>query len=355
MVALDGICRGSHAHGVELQVVESGQLYGGGSIAARLSERNVHIQPSRCPACHLNALLYDTDIVHIHGVWDRSFHRVISTCHNLKIPYIIRPCGMLDPWSLKQKRFKKWIYRLVRLDRHLDRAAAIHFTTDEEAHLASSFCRTEQCLVEPNGVFLDDFTTDGSAKLRQQWGVPENARIAIFLGRIHPKKGIEFLVRALRLQPELDLHLIVAGSGDPAYVRQIERMAANDPRIHMVGMLQGSTKSSALATADFFALTSYQENFGNAVVEALASGTPVLISPGVNLAEVIQDRKVGEVVDLDDHAIAATLQRWTQQPHLIEDFASRCRSTAGELFDWDSIGERWIGHYQRLISQGAPQ
>lgn len=354
VIALEGLCRGlQQSAQIETRVIDSGNKYGGESLAGQLADLGVSAHSGSLPLKQRIAIVKDSDLIHVHGVWDPAFHDLITLCRQTNTPYIIRPCGMLDPWSLKQKRFKKWGYRTLRVNRHLRDAVAIHFTTNAEADLANAFCRPEQRLIEPNGVFLDDFTTQRSMQLKQQWGIPENASLAIFLGRIHPKKGIEFLVRALRLQPELNLHLVVAGSGDEAYVRQISRLAGEDSRIHVVGMLHGDDKTAALATGDFFVLTSYQENFGNAVVEALASGTPVLISPGVNLVDVIQERRVGEVVVLEDQAIADTLQRWTQQPQLVADYASRCRSTAGELFDWNEIGKRWIGHYQRLITAAS--
>ncbi|SMP62092.1 Glycosyltransferase involved in cell wall bisynthesis [Neorhodopirellula lusitana] len=351
VVALEGLCRGlQQAADISLEVVSSGAVYGGESVAGRLAEIDINVSESPLDFQSQVQVVQASDLVHVHGVWDPAFHDVITLCRRTNTPYIVRPCGMLDPWSLKQKRFKKWIYRTIRLNAHLRDAAAIHFTTQAEFELANSFCRPGQAIIEPNGVFLDDFTTAPSDELRQGWGIPKDATLALFLGRIHPKKGIEFLIRAFQRRPELNLHLVVAGNGEAEYVRKVASMAADDPRIHFVGMLEGKIKKQSLATADFFVLTSYQENFGNAVVEALASGTPVLISPGVNLVDVVQQRQIGEVVELNEEAIASTLVRWVNSPEMVADYAVRCRTTAGELFDWAAIGKRWVDHYEKLIS-----
>ncbi|MEP0059024.1 glycosyltransferase [Rhodopirellula bahusiensis] len=196
---------------------------------------------------------------------------------------------------------------------------------------------------------MSDFDAQPSSSLRQDWRLPSNKSVALFLGRLHPKKGIEFLLRALKQMPDLGIHLIIAGDGEVEYVSYLKALSVNDPRVQFVGMLDGEVRRAALATADFFVLTSYQENFGNAVVEALASNTPVIITPGVNLANVISQHQVGEVVSLDDASIQGVLRRWTQNPQLVADCSVRCRTAAGELFDWAEIGKRWVEHYRRLI------
>jgi glycosyltransferase involved in cell wall biosynthesis len=325
-----------------------GANYGGEDLASTFCSQGFRPKSGPFSRDQVKQLVEASTLVHIHGIWDPNFHPFILQCRKSSCPYIIRTCGMLDPWSLSQKRVKKWLYRKFRLDAHLRNAAAIHFTTEAEAELAAKFCRSEQKIVEPNGVFIEEFPIESPVEFWNQFGIPQGSTVAIFLGRIHPKKGIDFLVRALKLNSRLELHLVIAGPNEENHQASLEKLAEGDPRIHFVGMLHGDRKKIALAAANFFVLTSFQENFGNAVVESLACGTPVMISPRVNLADVVADQKIGELVALNDEAIAKALWRWTSSPDLVSEYASRTRKVAEELYDWRQIAARWIGHYRRL-------
>jgi glycosyltransferase involved in cell wall biosynthesis len=260
---------------------------------------------------------------------------------------------MLDPWSLTQKRVKKVIWLKLRLCKQLRKAAAIHFTTSREAELAAGFYQDYQKLVEPNGIFPDDYHTSPTRTVWDEFKIPHDSRIALFLGRLHPKKGISFVINAVKQLNRQDLTFVVAGPDEGGYRSELEALAgsfASTRRVVFTGMLTGEVKKAALASADFSVLTSHQENFGNAVVESIASGTPVLISPHVNLADMVERCLVGEVVPLDSQLIAGVMARWLDHPEVLEGYASRARSVAVTEFDWHAISRRWIEHYRRLAA-----
>jgi glycosyltransferase involved in cell wall biosynthesis len=260
---------------------------------------------------------------------------------------------MLDPWSLSQKRVKKMIWLRLRLCKQLRRAAAIHFTTLREAELAAGFYQESQKLVEPNGIFPNEYHTSPTRTIWDEFEIPRGARIALFLGRLHPKKGISFVINAVKHLNRPDLTFVIAGPDEGGYRSELEALAgsfASSRRVVFTGMLTGDVKKAALASADFSVLMSHQENFGNTIVESIASGTPVLISPHVNLADMVKQCLVGEVVPLDSQLIASVVARWLDHPEVLEGYAARARSVAVTEFDWHAISRRWIEHYRRLAT-----
>jgi len=243
------------------------------------------------------------DAVVIHGLW--QWHG-LATHHALQgsgIPYFVFPHGMLDPWFRREyplKHLKKWLYWPWAEYRVLRDAAALLFTAEEEARLArqtfAPMYRVREAVVG-YGTEMSDTAALGDAEaFWAAWPATRGRRNILFLGRIHPKKGCDLLIRAFAMlaKGEPTLHLVMAGPDDGAHTRAgLERMAGElgvADRITWTGMLQGSAKWSALRAAEVFALPSHQENFGIAVVEALASGVPVLISDKVNIwREIVAD------------------------------------------------------------------
>jgi glycosyltransferase involved in cell wall biosynthesis len=146
--------------------------------------------------------------------------------------------------------------------------------------------------------------------------------------------------------------LVIAGPDEGGYRATVEALGRRHglgDRIVFTGMLQGLDRIAALADADLFVLPSYQENFGNSVVEALAAGTPVLISDQVNIHGQITAAEVGGVVPAEAGPLARELARWLDDPELRSRAAARAPAFVRERYDWRSIAGRWVGHYRRLV------
>jgi glycosyltransferase involved in cell wall biosynthesis len=264
------------------------------------------------------------DAVIVHGLWQYpgfATRRALSAPGSP--PYFVFSHGMLDPWFKRTyplKHLKKWFYWWLAERRTLGRAAAVLFTCEEERTLARhSF---------PGNSYRERVVAFGTARPPEQ---PTRQREAffqklphlrdrpfwLFLARLHPKKGVDLLIEAyakLASSNPAVPHLVIAGPcADADFLRKLQSRAATscpEGSVSWPGMLAGDVKWGALRAAETFILPSHQENFGIAVVEALACGTPVLISNQVNIWREIAADGVGLVEPDTDEGTFQLLQRW---------------------------------------------
>lgn len=301
----------------------------------------------------MDRLIADADILHLHGIWEDIQYHAACAAKRKGIPYVIRTCGMLDPWSLANKsKWKKKVYIQLRLGAMLRNAGGIHFTTQREAELAAPFTRPEQVIVEPNGIDLSEYEElPRRGDLRRKLSIGEKPMV-LFLGRIAPKKGLDILLPAFARLDNPEAVLVIAGPDEAGYVQNVRAMAEAlgiKDRIFYTGPIHGEEKLHAMVDADLFALTSYQENFGNAVLEAMACGTPVLVSDQVNICDEVSAAKTGSVISLDIAAAAKALQDLLNQPEATKQLGQNGRALASERFSWHQIAARWNDHYQQLV------
>jgi glycosyltransferase involved in cell wall biosynthesis len=212
------------------------------------------------------------------------------------VPYIVRPLGTLDPWSLGRHPLRKKLLLHVAARALLTGASIIHYTSDEERRLAEQELPwLPRGAIVPLGV--DAALFDGPAAPRAQ---PPSV---LTMSRLDEKKGLELLIGVFH---DLagdgllgDWTMVIAGDGDPAYVGRLRAMAEDGAargHIAFTGWLTGVGRDARLTGASLFALPSHQENFGIAMVEAMACGVPVMVSPGVNLGVEIEAARAGWVV-----------------------------------------------------------
>jgi glycosyltransferase involved in cell wall biosynthesis len=294
------------------------------------------------------------DVVHIHGIWEHLQHLGAVVARKHGVPYLIRPCGMLDPWSLRQSRCRKRAYLALRLRRDLNNAAAIHYTTPRERDLAEPLGLKPQAIVEPNGIDLaefDDLPPTGT--FRDQHPQIGDRPMVLFLGRLHHKKGPDILIQAFAQAGLPDAVLVLAGPGEDHYLAQLKALVAKhglEERVIFTGMLHGRDRIAAYADADLFCLPSHQENFGIAVVEALAGGTPVLISDQVNIFREVVDAGVGQAVPIDVRAVAEQLARSLRRVHRDDPVRANARAFVVDRYDWARIAERWSHQYMTYMT-----
>jgi glycosyltransferase involved in cell wall biosynthesis len=177
----------------------------------------------------------------------------------------------------------------------------------------------------------------------------------VFFSRLHHKKGLDLLLPAFARCGVESAVLALVGPVDDDYRTQLEAMIRAHnlrDRVVFTGMLRGPERVAALADADLFCLPSYQENFGIAVVEALAAGTPVLISDQVNIHPDIAAAGVGGVVPTRVEPLAVELRRWLTDQTLRDDAAAKCRPFVWQRYDWNAIARRWSDHYHRIAGAG---
>jgi glycosyltransferase involved in cell wall biosynthesis len=293
------------------------------------------------------------DIVHIHALWEEVQHRAARVARSLGKPYVMTPHGMLDPWSLGQSKWKKRLYLAMRLRSNLNSATAIHYTSEIERDLATPLRLKPRTIVEPNGVDLAEFQDlPARGGFRAKHAMLAGDRpIALFLGRVHPKKGLNLLVPAFAQAAPANAVLVIVGPEADGYGDEIRAMAKQHgvaDRLLFTGMLRGRDRIEAFVDADLFALPSYQENFGIAVVEALASGCPVLISDQVNIHREITAGGVGGVVPTEVEPLTRELGRWMGDQNLRREAGARGPAFVRERYDWNRIAEHWAAHYASL-------
>ncbi len=298
------------------------------------------------------------EIVHIHALWEEAQVQGMRAAAEKGIPYIVRPCGMLDPWSLKQSAWKKALYMRLRLRRHLNAAAAIHYTTRREADLAAPLGLLPRPVIQPNGLDWSEWESLPEPRLfRREFPELGDAQYLLFLGRLHYKKGLDLLLPVLARLGE-GVQLAVAGPEDASYRRKLERLCGElgvRGRVHFTGMLDGRIKQAALAGAALLVLPSRQENFGNVVIESLAAGTPAVVSENVNLCDFLRDQNVGGVASLDANSLAACVSEWLDRKKADSSVSDRCRRAAREHFDWKRIAANWTDVYTQLIGEESSQ
>jgi len=364
--ALRGLATAQAAAGLNVRVLATFFAGDDLGIAAVLQARGVTVRlvgPCRKPlgrhpdlASATGEAVATADVVHIHALWEEVQHLSARAARDSQKPYLIRPCGMLDPWSLRQSWLKKRLYLYWRLQRHLNSAATIHFTSDVEQSGAASLRLQAPAIVEPNGIDVSEYADLPSrGTFRGRRGIPPGETVVLFLGRLHPKKGLDLLLPAFARVGH-DCILVIAGPGEETYQASLKAEATRlgiADRVVFTGMLLGEDKLAAFVDADLFVLPSYQENFGIAVAEAMAAGLPVLISDQVNINKEVAIRGAGGVVPTDAEALATELVRWTNDLELRRHAGANAREFARSQYDWTAIANRWVGHYQRLLSKAA--
>lgn len=362
--ALIGLAAAQVRAGLDVRVVATWQDPDAHRSAERLKQLNVgvrmigkaHGKLSRHPEI-ISALeeeLESADVLHIHALWEEIQHQAARAAQRMNKPYVLTPHGMLDPWNMRKSRLGKQLYLALRLRRNLDRASLLHFTTEIERRWVDRLELSPPAMVETLGLDLSEFDNlPDRGTFRAQNPRLANKPIILFLGRIHYGKGLELLIPALAMMRRKDAVLVIAGPDSGGYQANVERWIAEHgvrDRVIFTGMLDTPAKLAALTDADLLAAPSFHENFGLAVIESLAVGTPVIVSDQVNLHPEVTAAKVGAVVPMEVPALAAELDRWLDDDALRHSAASRAPAFARRRFDWDQIARRWVGHYQKVVA-----
>ncbi|MGQ0700536.1 MAG: glycosyltransferase [Panacagrimonas sp.] len=300
--------------------------------------------PRLIPWLRLHAAEFDAATV--HGLW--QFHGPAARLglRSAGVPYFVFPHGMLDPWFKHEyplKHAKKLLYWHLAQHAVLRDAAAVLFTCEEERRLArESFRRYEvrEAVVNYGTSSPSEIHPENRQAVLAAFPSLAGKRLILFLGRLHEKKGCDLLIAAFARVAvrEPDLHLVMAGPDQTGWKAALMRMAAElgvGERITWTGMLQGELKWGALLAAEAFILPSHQENFGIAVAEALAVGTPALISDKVNIWREIEADGAGLVAADTVEGTVSLLERWLamtpdQREHMSEQ-AKACFEARFEM------------------------
>ncbi|HEY9737161.1 MAG TPA: hormogonium polysaccharide biosynthesis glycosyltransferase HpsP [Trichocoleus sp.] len=306
-----------------------------------------------------NARSYD--IAHIHALFSPVSTAAATVARWRGLPYILRPLGTLDPADLRKKRHFKRLYGRLLERPNLIGAAALHFTSRQEAEVSYRFGAKTPDLVIPLGVNPAPSLAMAEADaVCRQLQIPNDRPRLLYLSRLDPKKGLDLLIPALEqlAQANMSFHLVLAGANpqDPAYEQQVRDRISASPlrsRTTLTGFVTGQTKAALLQTADCFVLPSYYENFGIAVAEAMLAGLPVVISKGVYIWEDVERSGSGWVCDLTVESLAAQLKAALTNVDQRRVRGSHARRFAAENYGWGAIAQQTLAAYQALLSHSS--
>lgn len=245
----------------------------------------------RGPETDLEAVVRSSEVVHIHGLWQRQTRQGSRLCLAADVPYLVAAHGMAEPWAMRHKALKKKIYTALVEGKNLRNAACLHaLSRPEIGHLRAIAPKTPIGFV-PNGVDLAPFDAlPPRAELEEEFPELAGKFLLLFYGRIHVKKGLDLLAEAFAtLKADYPgLHVLMAGNDDGALGPFLDRTAAAglSSDVTWVGHVSGERSQQVWAAADAFVLPSYSEGFSMAILEALACRLPVMITTACHFPEL---------------------------------------------------------------------
>jgi glycosyltransferase involved in cell wall biosynthesis len=298
------------------------------------------------------------DVMHVHSLFLYPQFAAFHAARAAGLPYLVSPRGALDPFLRRNWRLRKLIAGRIFQSAMLDRASLLHVTArDEEAQLTGVAAGVPRAVVA-NGVDWCRYQSLPSATtFRTRLGIPLGSPLVLYHGRIAPKKGLDVLVRAFAVvqQDVPEAHLAIAGPDDGAIgdsLRLLARCEGVGEAVSFAGMLTGDDKLAALVAADVWALPSHGENFGNALVEAMASGRACVTTPQVNIAQEIVAGGAARVVERTPEAFAAAIVELLRDDGARALLGERARTYA-RRYDWTAVAPELKRMYERAVGSAA--
>lgn len=244
------------------------------------------------------------DLIHIQHIWTPYVNVMGYWAKKKKIPYLITPRGMLEPWIMNRNPWKKKLAMLLYQNKIIENANHLHVTALMEQENIERLGYSNPMTIIPNGIDLSEVK-----KVKTNYG----SKKMVFLSRIHPKKGIELLLETWGNLKTEGWTLEIAGNGDHIYVEELRRQADKLKDVKFVGSKYGEDKWDFIRSADVMILPTYSENFGIVVAEALAVGVPVITTKGTPWQD-LEMHNCGWWIDLSIGNLQKTLNEVIQLP-----------------------------------------
>ncbi|MEB3122095.1 MAG: glycosyltransferase [Snowella sp.] len=296
------------------------------------------------------------DLVHTHAIFSYPTLPAHLSCRLYKIPYLMTPHGMLEPWALCYKSRKKKLYFNLFEKPSLQRASAIQILASTEAINVKQLGLKSPLVLVPNGIYHNDFQELPNSEIfYQKFPETRNKTLILFLGRIDPKKGLDLLAIAFeKVHAQFpETHLVLAGPDNinfsptvKAYFSEVNCLDS----LTFTGMLTGNLKYATLAAADIYVAPSYSEGFSVSILEGMASGLPCVITTGCNFPEATRE-KAALVVDIDSTQIGNALLWCLAHPEESKKMGDRARKLIFEKYTWNNIGKIMIETYKNIVNK----
>lgn len=285
------------------------------------------------------------DVMHDNGIWLPHNHLVRRISESVVTNRVVSPRGMLDPWSRRQKKLKKLVAWIAYQKRDICAASQIHVTSGAELESVSALGLDLPVQCIPNGITIEPMP---SREKRSPF------RTALFLGRLHPVKGLDILLSAWAKIRPLNWKLVIAGPGEDGYDSFLKREAGRLDIMDTVdfsGPVIGKEKQNMLCNADLFVLPSRSESFGMAIAEALGAGLPVLTTTSAPWPEIVSEG-CGWRVELNEDDFTHALDVATTSN-------ARCLTRMGiagynfvrRKFDWSNLAPLYLNMYEEAVAR----
>jgi glycosyltransferase involved in cell wall biosynthesis len=294
------------------------------------------------------------DLVHIHGLFNFPYLHGGRFAIRARRPLIISPHNSLDPYDLRKKALlKRWFYGPLFVRRLLSGAACALCASQLEADRLEMFGANPEPPREVVPLPVEECSGAAQASWREAHGIPRDDVVVLFLSRMDPKKGLDLLIPAFARARKAGggATLVIAGKGDDAYearMRELARQEGIEPCVRWIGFVSGEERNAAYANCDIFALPSYNENFGIAVVEAMYFGKAILISNEVYIHQVLAKHDCGVVCAPDIASVADAMGRLLENRGAREDMGRRASAAARSEFAPGVVRTRLRDVYRRV-------
>lgn len=294
------------------------------------------------------------DIIHVHGIW--HFGSLAPFLISKRPPIVITIHGLLDKWAIGHHQWKKDLVTLLYQKRLLKKVDLIHINNSDEEEDVTRYLgfKPKNLAIIPNGMRLEEFADIPHRNMfREPFGIPSDKKMLLFMGRLNIKKGLDLLLPAFAdyLNQTDDTILVLAGPDD-GYQAQIEEFIKENSlenHIKLVGMLTNEVKKAALSDADMFVLPSYSEGFSIAVLEAMASGIPALVSDRVGFGDFIKKYSAAYVAPLTVTGVKNGLLEMLGRSEVRDKYKTNADKMLKENFNISDVANRMLNAYKILI------
>lgn len=307
----------------------------------------------------IRPIIAEADVLHLHGVWLSSNVQLARIAREVGTPYVWSTHGVLDDWSMSQRRLKKRLFLALWGRRALEQAAFVVCTAQDEARQVAPWIGWGRTRVLLLIMDMGPFGSLPGPDLARRsfpdvdWDQP----VLLFLSRLNYKKGADRLLdAAARLRDQgARFQVVVAGTGEDeqALRAQADRLGLG-ARVHFVGFASGATKVSLFEASDLFVLPTSQENFGFVLFEALAAGTPVMTTKGVDPWPELQSSGAGIICDSTPEVLASELKARLEDLEGLAAMGAKGRAWVFEHLATGRVVSELIKAYEDAVAERAP-
>ncbi len=306
----------------------------------RITKDHTHFSPSLLT--HLWRTARDYDVIHIHAWWNLVSVLGCLVALMRKVPVIVSPRGTLSNYSFhnKNNNIKSMIHSW--LGKPLLKKCFIHTTSNNEHDVLKAMLPGNIVFNIPNFINL--------TKNRFSGYQPTDHLRIIFFSRIEEKKGLDILLDALK-SVHIPYKLTIAGDGNSEYVNQLKKKALDNGIANNVNWIgfQSDNKYQLLYEHDMMVLPSYDENFGNVVIESLSVGTPVLISRAVGLADYVRQNHLGWICETNSASVSAAINNLANKKAEIIRIKEYAPGKISADFNYASLAKKYIDMYTQVV------